>query len=158
MTAPTPAPTDALARAASPEDLNRVGAGRLPGHLGIRIVRAAEGTVVGEFEVAESLMAPNGFLHAGSIVTLADTCAGYGCSLSLPAGANGFTTVELKSNHLGTARDGRVSCEAVAVHRGRTTQVWDATVRHVESGRVLALFRCTQMVLYPKGREGGAPG
>lgn len=151
VTASTPSPTDALARATGPEDLNRVGAGRLPGHLGIRIVQTAEGTVVGEFEVAECLMAPNGFLHAGSIVTLADTCAGYGCSLSLPAGASGFTTVELKSNHLGTARDGRVSCEAVAVHRGRTTQVWDATVRHVQSGRVLALFRCTQMVLYPKG-------
>ncbi|MFY7856954.1 MAG: PaaI family thioesterase [Rubrivivax sp.] len=155
MTAPDS--SDALARASTPDDLNRAGAARLPGHLGIRIVRAAEGTVEGEFEVAECLMAPNGFLHAGSIVTLADTCAGYGCILSLPPGANGFTTVELKSNHLGTTREGRVSCEAVAVHRGRTTQVWDATVRHVESGRVLALFRCTQMVLYPKAREGGAP-
>lgn len=95
-------------------------------------------------------MAPNGFLHAGSVVTLADTCAGYGCVASLPAGASGFTTVELKSNHLGTAREGMVDCVARAVHLGRNTQVWDATVTHRDTGKTMALFRCTQMVLYPK--------
>jgi uncharacterized protein (TIGR00369 family) len=95
-------------------------------------------------------MAPNGFLHAGSVVTLADTCAGYGCVANLPEGAVGFTTIELKSNHLGTARDGTVACVAKAVHLGRTTQVWDAVVRHKETGKTLALFRCTQMVLYGK--------
>lgn len=131
--------------------LNRVGTGCLPGHLGIRITHVGPGAVDGQFDVAPQLMAPNGFLHAGSIVTLADTCAGYGCRQSLPEGATGFTTIELKSNHLGTAREGRVTCEARAVHLGRTTQVWDATVRHADTGRVLALFRCTQMVLYPKG-------
>ena len=93
-------------------------------------------------------MAPNGFLHAGSVVTLADTSAGCGCMSCLPADATGFTTVELKSNHLGTARDGTVECVASAVHRGRTTQVWDAVVTHRETGRTLALFRCTQLLLY----------
>jgi 1,4-dihydroxy-2-naphthoyl-CoA hydrolase len=91
------------------------------------------------------VMAPNGYLHAGSVVTLADTCCGYGCISSLPEGAQNFTTVELKSNHLGTARDGVIECTAVAVHMGRTTQVWDATVTH--NGKTIALFRCTQMIL-----------
>jgi uncharacterized protein (TIGR00369 family) len=95
-------------------------------------------------------MAPNGFLHAGSVVTLADTLCGYGCVLNLPSGASGFTTVELKSNHLGTTRDGTVAVLATPAHLGKTTQVWDAVVTHHESGRTLALFRCTQMVLYPK--------
>jgi len=95
-------------------------------------------------------MAPNGFLHAGSLVTLADTLAGYGCVRNLPEGASGFTTVELKSNHLGTVREGTVVCEARPAHLGRTTQVWDATVSSRETGRTLALFRCTQMLLYPK--------
>lgn len=122
----------------------------LPGHLGIVITHGAAGEVRAEMAVRHELMAPNGFLHAGSLVTLADTCAGYGCLNSLPEGANGFTTIELKSNHLGTARDGAVLCTAKAVHLGRTTQVWDATVTHRESGKTLALFRCTQMVLYPK--------
>jgi 1,4-dihydroxy-2-naphthoyl-CoA hydrolase len=121
----------------------------LPGHLGIAIVSVADREVRAELAVRQALMAPNGFLHAGTVVTLADTCAGYGCVHHLPEGASGFTTIELKSNHLGTTRDGTIECLASAVHLGRTTQVWDATVTHRESGKVLALFRCTQMVLYP---------
>jgi uncharacterized protein (TIGR00369 family) len=106
--------------------------------------------VASELAVKKVHMAPNGFLHAGTVVTLADTSCGYGCISSLPAGASGFTTVELKSNHLGTARDGTIECRAKAVHTGRTTQVWDAVVTSRESGKTLALFRCTQMILYPK--------
>lgn len=97
-----------------------------------------------------SLMAPNGFLHAASVIALADTSAGYGCVANLPEGASGFTTVELKCNHLGTATSGTIECVAMAAHRGKTTQVWDATVSHRESGKTLALFRCTQLVLYPR--------
>ncbi|MFG6413197.1 PaaI family thioesterase [Roseateles sp. DC23W] len=129
---------------------NEVGAGKLPGLLGIVITQVEGSEVHGELPVRTELMAPNGFLHAGSIVTLADTCAGYGCVAHLPPGASGFTTVELKSNHLGTAREGTLSCVARAVHLGKTTQVWDAVVKHKDSGKTLALFRCTQMVLYPK--------
>ena len=134
----------------SAHELNQRGQAMLPGHLGIVITHMATGEVRAEMPVRTELMAPNGFLHAGSIVTLADTCSGYGCITSLSEGASGFTTIELKSNHLGTARDGVVLCVACAVHSGRTTQVWDATVTHRESGKTLALFRCTQMVLYPK--------
>ena len=134
----------------TPHDFNQRGAAMLPGHLGIVITHMESGEVRAELPVRHELMAPNGFLHAGSLITLADTLAGYGCVSSLPEGANGFTTIELKSNHLGTAREGVVLCVAKAVHRGRTTQVWDATVTHRESGKTLALFRCTQMVLYPK--------
>ncbi|MDR7331182.1 PaaI family thioesterase [Roseateles asaccharophilus] len=129
---------------------NQVGAGNLPGHLGIVITGVEGGEIHAELAVRPELMAPNGFLHAGSVVTLADTCAGYGCMANLPRGASGFTTVELKSNHMGTAREGVVSCVARPVHLGRTTQVWDAVVTHKDSGKTLALFRCTQMVLYPK--------
>lgn len=129
---------------------NKFGAECLPGLLGIVITRVSASEVRSELAVTPSLMAPNGFLHAGSVVTLADTSAGYGCVATLPEGAIGFTTIELKSNHLGTTRDGTVDCTATAVHLGRTTQVWDAVVTHRESGKTLALFRCTQMVLYAK--------
>ena len=135
----------------SASHFNQRGVGHLPGHLGIVITHVDAQQVRSELPVVPSLMAPNGYLHAGSVVTLADTSCGYGCVVNLPAGASGFTTVELKSNHLGTARDGTLDCVARAVHRGRTTQVWDATVSHRESGRPIALFRCTQMVLYGKG-------
>jgi len=132
----------------STEEWNARGQGMLPGHLGVVITAVGDRVVEADLPLRRELMAPNGFLHAGSLVTLADTCAGYGCIHHLPAGARGFTTLELKSNHLGTARDGTVRCVARAVHLGRTTQVWDATVSHVESGRTLVLFRCTQLVLY----------
>ena len=130
------------------EYFRRLGDGHLPGHLGVVITALGERELRAELPVTPQLMAPNGFLHAGSIVTLADTSAGYGCLAHLPEDARGFTTVELKSNHLGTARDGTLECVARAVHLGRTTQVWDATVTHRDSGKTLALFRCTQMVLY----------
>ena len=132
------------------EQFNARGAGALPGHLGLVITHVSPTEVRSELAVQATTMAPNGFLHAGSVVTLADTSCGYGCVANLPKDANGFTTIELKSNHLGTAREGTIDCVATPVHLGRTTQVWDATVTHRETGKTIALFRCTQMVLYPK--------
>ncbi|MDM4766271.1 PaaI family thioesterase [Pelomonas sp. SE-A7] len=133
-----------------PQHFNQFGAENLPGHLGIRVKAVAPGEIQAEMAVRKELMAPNGFLHAGSVVTLADTASGYGVMANLPEGAQSFTTIELKSNFMGTAREGTVECTATAVHLGRTTQVWDAKVTHRESGKTLALFRCTQMILYPK--------
>ena len=137
----------------TPEHFNQRGAGFLPGHLGVIVTHVGPNEVRAELEVRQPLMAPNGYLHAGTVVTLADTSAGYGCLAHLPAGAAGFTTIELKSNHLGTAREGTIECRATAVHLGKTTQVWDSVVTHRETGKTIALFRCTQMVLY--ARSGG---
>jgi uncharacterized protein (TIGR00369 family) len=128
----------------------QLGAPFLPGLLGLQILEVAPRRVHAALAVRRELLAPNGFLHAGTVLTLADTCAGYGCFASLPDGASGFTTIEIKSNHLGTALDGTIECVSVPAHQGRTTQVWDATVTHRDSGKTIALFRCTQMVLYPK--------
>jgi len=135
----------------TPEHFNSFGSNNLPGLLGIVITGVNGKEVRSELPVRRELMAPNGYLHAGSVVALADTTAGYGCVANLPPGATGFTTIELKSNHLGTARDGTIECVATAAHLGRTTQVWDAVVTHRETGKTLALFRCTQMVLFPRG-------
>ena len=134
------------------QQLNEFGSRYLPGYLGIVITHTSEAEIRAELVVRQSHMAPNGYLHAGTVVTLADTSAGYGCTANLPGGAVGFTTMELKSNHLSTARDGTIECVAKAAHLGKTTQVWDAVVKHRESGKTLALFRCTQLVLY--GRLG----
>jgi len=130
------------------EALNERGIGKLPGYLGIVITQVDAAGVASELRVRSELMAPNGFLHAGSVVTLADTSCGYGCYANLPSGATGFTTIELKSNHLGTAREGTIVCLATPVHLGRTTHVWDAAITHRESNKTIALFRCTQMILY----------
>lgn len=134
----------------TPDYFNTLGAENLPGYLGIVITHVSESEVRAELPVRKALMAPNGFLHAGTVVTLADTSAGYGCVANLPQGAVGFTTIELKSNHLGTTRDGTIECTAKAAHLGKTTQVWDVVVTHRESGKTMALFRCTQLVIYAK--------
>ena len=129
-------------------DFNRRGVGQLPGLLGIVITQIDASGVCARMPFRHDLMASNGYMHAGAAVTLADTCCGYGCVFLLPERAAGFTTVELKSNHLGTARDGLIECVATPAHIGKSTQVWDAVVSHRESGKTIALFRCTQMVLY----------
>jgi uncharacterized protein (TIGR00369 family) len=120
--------------------------------LGIEFVSVESGRAELRLPLRQELLAPNGYLHAGTVVALADTACGYGCVASLPDGGTGFTTIELKTNFLGTARDGVLECAATLVHGGRTTQVWDATVRHGE--KTIALFRCTQLVLYGSGNRG----
>lgn len=124
------------------------GDGYLPGLVGVEIVTVTRELVESRLAVRREVMAPNGFLHAASVIALADTSCGYGCVAALPEGAKGFTTVELKANFLGTARDGSIACRATPVHLGRTTQVWDAVVTSEASGAKIALFRCTQMVLW----------
>lgn len=131
------------------EQLTRIGDGHLPGYLGFVVTSVQAGRLQAEITVQPHHMAPNGFLHAATVIALADTAAGYGCRTVLPEGATGFTTIELKSNFLGTAREGTIECTASALHLGRTTQVWDSVVTHRASGKTIALFRCTQMILYP---------
>lgn len=133
------------------ETFKRRGADHLPGYLGIEVTDGGDGWLEADLPVRPELMAPNGFLHAGTVVTLADTVCGYGCVMALPEGAQGFTTIELKSNFQGTAREGIIAARADLLHRGRTTQVWDAAVTHKDNGKTIAHFRCTQMILYPKG-------
>ena len=132
------------------EVLNEGGSEYLPGYLGIEIIELAPNTLTSRMPVRKLHVAPNEFLHAASVVALADTACGYATLAHLPEGAQSFTTIELKSNHLGTVRDGSIACVATAQHLGRTTQVWDAVVTDEASGRKLALFRCTQMILWPK--------
>jgi uncharacterized protein (TIGR00369 family) len=130
------------------QDLQSRQKGTLSELLGFEIIGFDEHGLTASMEIKAHHLAPNGYLHAAAIITLADTACGFGCMLSLPEGANSFTTIELKSNHLGTAREGKLEVLAKPVHSGRTTQVWDATVS--AAGKTIALFRCTQMVLWPK--------
>ena len=129
-------------------DFKSFGNGYLPGLVGVEIITVTADWVESRMKVEKRLLAPNGYLHAASVIALADTSCGYGCVASLPEGAKGFTTIELKSNFLGTARDGHIACRATPVHLGRTTQVWDAVVTNEATGAKIALFRCTQMVLW----------
>jgi uncharacterized protein (TIGR00369 family) len=123
----------------------------LPALVGFEVTGARPGHLEGRMEVRPELLAPNGYLHAASVIAIADSACGFGTMVDLPDGARGFTTIELKSNFVGTVLNGFVSVVAARVHHGRTTQVWDATVQG--DGRNIALFRCTQMILYSATSE-----
>ena len=147
----TVAQRGALATAGLTADqLNTRSASTLPGLIGIEIVDSQPGVVGSRLDVRPDLLAPNGFLHAATVIALADTSCGYGSAANLPSGGVGFTTIELKTNFLGTVVEGGIACVAKLTHGGRTTQVWDAEVTAEATGAVIALFRCTQMVLYPR--------
>lgn len=122
----------------------------VPGQLGCVFDHSAPDLVLGHIDVTQNLIAGTGFLFAPAVIALADTCAAIGCGNNIPAGAS-FTTIELKSNFLSSARVGeRVLCRCTPSHLGRQTHVWDAIVTNETRGRTMALFRCTQMVLLPK--------
>jgi uncharacterized protein (TIGR00369 family) len=141
---------DTLRADVTPANLTARGAGYLPGWFGLEVIALEPGQLVARVEIRPEMLAPNGFLHAASVIALADTAAGYATVAHLPPGAESFTTIELKSNFLGTQTTGLVHATARAVHLGRSTQIWDAEVTG-DMGRPIALFRCTQMILWPRG-------
>ncbi|MGZ4202251.1 MAG: PaaI family thioesterase [Thermoleophilaceae bacterium] len=121
---------------------------RLPGLFGIELMEVSHGSVDGRMALRPEFMAPNDYLHAGAVVSFADSLCGMGCIASLPDGAAGLTTVDLNTNFVRSARAGDAHLgEARMAHGGRTTQVWDATLRRESDGKDLALFRCTQYLL-----------
>jgi uncharacterized protein (TIGR00369 family) len=131
----------------SAAQFNERSGGHLPGHLGVVVVEVGAGLLRSFLDVQALHLAPNGYLHAASVIALADTSAGYACFAHLPEGMENFTTIELKANFLSTVREGRIDCEARAVHLGRTTQLWEARVSNAANGRLMATFQCTQMLL-----------
>jgi 1,4-dihydroxy-2-naphthoyl-CoA hydrolase len=132
------------------EQLNARGQGTLPGLIDVEFTSFEPERLTSRLTLRPELLAPNGYLHAATIIALADTTCGYGTITDLPDGAENFTTIELKSSFLNTAREGGIACVATQIHNGRTTQVWDAQVTDEASGKTIALFRCTQLILYPR--------
>ena len=88
------------------ELMNRRSEGYLPALLGFTLVSVSKERVLARMEIKKHHLAPNDYLHAASVIALADTVCGYATIVNLPEGAGGFTTIELKTNFLGTARDG----------------------------------------------------
>lgn len=129
------------------EHFTKIQAGTLPELLGFELLELAEGRLVARMPVTRKHHAPNGYLHAASVIALADTLCGYATFAHLPASGKNFTTIELKTNFFGTVREGEIRAVATSRHRGRTTQVWDADVTDAASGKLLAAFRVTNLVL-----------
>ena len=122
--------------------------GFFPELAGIEFTKVTKEEVIGKIKLRPELMAPNGFLHAGLVVTLADTVCAWGTRLNMNDQAKGLTTIELKTNFLSTAKEGVIMSIATPLHVGKSTQVWDAVVKSQTTGKVMAHFRNTQMILY----------
>jgi 1,4-dihydroxy-2-naphthoyl-CoA hydrolase len=126
-------------------DANAAIAGYFPGDLGVELISVAPEEAVARLRCDRRHLHPGGYVHGGVWVAFADTVAAWGTISNLPT-ADGFTTVELKTNVLGAAREGdELLATARPLHRGGRTQVWE--VRIEKAGRLAAFFTCTQMLL-----------
>ena len=118
--------------------------------IGYQLDELEPGRVVASMMVDPKHIAPNGFLHASVSIALADITCGYGSAALLRHPDEKITTIEIKSNHLGTALTGRLLCKATVRHIGSSTHVWDADVIAEATGKPIMIFRCTEMVLRPR--------
>ena len=113
--------------------------------LGIRFVETSKERVVAELTIRDELRTVGGALHGGTLMAFADTVGAAATIVNLPANA-GTTTLESKTNFFAAGREGVVRAEAIPLHRGKRTMVWQTRVTD-ESGRLLSLTIQTQMVL-----------
>jgi len=128
------------------EDFQKLFAPLFPGLMGITIKQASKELIVGTMLVRPDLCTAGGVCHGGAFMALADTLGAIGTVVNLPANTR-TTTIESKTNFLGAAVvDSEVTAESVPLHRGRTTQVWQTTIKS-QAGKLCALVIQTQMVL-----------
>ena len=117
-----------------------------PGTMGVRLVEVSADRVLAELDVAPALCTAGGTLHGGAHMAFADTLGAIGTIVNLPPGAS-TTTASSSTQFLAAARKGTtVTGESVPLHKGRTTQVWQTTVRSAE-GRACSVVTQTQLVL-----------
>jgi uncharacterized protein (TIGR00369 family) len=128
------------------ERMQKLIEGLFPGTMGVEIREAGQEKVVASLLVRPDLCTTGGVCHGGALMAFADTVGAIGTVMNLPAGAR-TTTIESKTNFMGPApANTRITAEAVPLHRGRTTQVWQTSIRS-EAGKLVAVVTQTQMVL-----------
>jgi len=128
------------------EDFQKLMAPLFPGLMGIKILEASKDKIVASMRVRPDLCTAGGLCHGGAYMALADTLGAIGTVVNLPPNTR-TTTIESKTNFLGAAAvDTEVTAESVPLHRGRTTQVWQTTIKSA-AGKLCAVVLQTQMVL-----------
>lgn len=141
----SPAAASGLTAAA----IQKIIAPHLPGLLGIEIVEATPDRVVGRLPVKAEICTTGRILHGGGIMAFADTLGAVGTFMNLPPGAT-TTTIESSTKFVAAAAEGTaVIGETIPLHKGRTTMVWQTSVRR-EDGRLCAVVSQTQLVMGPK--------
>ncbi|WP_432729400.1 PaaI family thioesterase [Variovorax sp. W6] len=117
-----------------------------PGLMGVRLTELAPERVVAQMEVRPDLCTAGGILHGGAYMAFADTLGAVGTIVNLPEGKR-TTTTDSSTKFIAGARVGTtVTGTSVALHRGRTTQVWQTSVTNAD-GKLCAVVTQTQLVL-----------
>jgi len=117
-----------------------------PGLMGVEITGATGYKIFGSVLVRSDLCTAGGVCHGGAFMAFADTIGAVGTVVNLPPNAR-TTTIESKTNFMGAAQvNTRVIAESIPLHKGRTTQVWQTTIR-TEAGKLCAVVTQTQMIL-----------
>ena len=114
-------------------------------HLGIRFLETEKDRVVAELEVRPELLTTTGALHGGTLMAFADTVGAAGTAVNLEPGQS-TATLESKTNFFSPGRGPRLLAESIPLHIGRTTSVWQTTVKNTD-GRTVAIVTQTQMSL-----------
>lgn len=117
-----------------------------PGQMGVRLLALEPERVVAELEVRPDLCTSGGILHGGACMAFADTLGAIGTILNMPQGKR-TTTTDSSTKFIGAAKvNTTVRAECVALHRGRTTMVWQTTIRSAQ-GKLCAVVTQTQLIL-----------
>ncbi len=135
-----------FANVSSIKDINSLAKDTFVSHIGIKLININKKSAETRLKITKKIMAPTGFIHGGSITSLADTACGFGSMYHLKEGEV-FATIELKTNFISTVTKGMLVCKAKLVHKGNSIHVWDANVYEEKTSKEIALFRCTQMII-----------
>lgn len=128
------------------EDLHKLLAPLFPGTMGVKIVSATQDKIVATLLVRPELCTTGNICHGGAYMAFADTIGAVGTVMNLPPNTR-TATIESKTNFLGAAAvNTTITAESIPLHRGRTTQVWQTTIKS-EAGKLCAIVTQTQMVL-----------
>lgn len=130
-----------------PAALNQMSKNTLGETLGMQFISCTKEKVVITMPVDHRHHQPMGLLHGGASVALAETAASIGAMVNVLEEGKVVVGQEINANHLRSVRDGNVRAEAVPVHIGRTSHVWEIKITHIETGKLLCISRCTMAVI-----------
>ncbi|MBO0763179.1 MAG: PaaI family thioesterase [Hyphomicrobiaceae bacterium] len=138
------------------DELQKIFEPLFPGLMGVEIKQMTPEKVVASMLVRADLCTTGGVCHGGALMAFADTVGAVGTVANLAPDGARTTTIESKTNFMGAAPvNTRITAESVPLHRGRTTQVWQTTIR-AEEGKLVAVVTQTQMVLPARVRPSGS--
>lgn len=117
--------------------------------LGIRFLEASKEKVVATMPVDSKVHQPDGVLHGGATVALAETVGSFAAALAVNRDTHIVRGIEISANHLRSVRKGTVTATATALHKGSTTQLWEIRITD-EADQLISLCKLTTMVLERK--------